>query len=414
MNKPCRKVHYAWMIAAACFAMFFATYGLTNNSNNLYVVPITKSLGVGRGVFSLMFSVKFAVQCVLTMLFGWFSSRLGSRKMIVAGFLLLIGACLVISMAEGLALVYLGGALLGAGMAFASLNVVTVLLRSWFSAHRGLVTGVVMASTGLGGAVFSPIVGYWITQWGWRAAYRLAALILAAVGAVFISVIREGPADCGLSPLGSAAEGPEQAFQPSCESGLTLAEAAKTPYFYGCVILAFLFGALNNPVHGSVPAFLTDSGFSLSFAASVSGALFFGLACAKVLLGAAYDRLGACRATAMCLIANFTGLILLACVRHAWQAWLFALVFAVSIPMETVSMSMLASSLFGRREYRTFLGILTAGCQMGIAVGNPLLNYSYDLTGSYRNAYLSMAALSLATLALFLTIMKKALKISGE
>ena len=80
-------------------------------------------------------------------------------------------------------------AFLGAG----SLPIVwTGVLNGWFSEHRGKAIGITMAGTGLGAFLLPPIVEFFISNYGWRTAYRgigIGALLLSLP--IVITMFRE-------------------------------------------------------------------------------------------------------------------------------------------------------------------------------------------------------------------------------
>lgn len=52
---------------------------------------------------------------------------------------------------------------------------VGTVVNNWFESKRAVATGLAFAGSGLGGAVFMPVVSAVIEAWGWRWAYRMTA-----------------------------------------------------------------------------------------------------------------------------------------------------------------------------------------------------------------------------------------------
>lgn len=114
--------------------------------------------------------------------------------MISLGFLSLIASCLLYSLADSVYLFYLGGCLLGLGLAWTTTTLVGYLVDRWFAERKGTVMGIILAANGLGGAAASQIISpliYGSRADGWRSAYRLTALLLAAVGVLVVLFIRQ-------------------------------------------------------------------------------------------------------------------------------------------------------------------------------------------------------------------------------
>ena len=54
----------------------------------------------------------------------------------------------------------------------------SVLLANWFESKLGMVMGIALGLSGIGGTIFNPVVSWFITNLGWQTSYRLTALIL--------------------------------------------------------------------------------------------------------------------------------------------------------------------------------------------------------------------------------------------
>jgi sugar phosphate permease len=89
-----------------------------------------------------------------------------------------------------------------------ALALAATVVNRWFSEHRGLVMGVLTASTATGQLVFLPFLQTIVETYGWRP----AVLTIAGVGLLTVPLIalfmRDRPADLGLTPLGDPAGTP--------------------------------------------------------------------------------------------------------------------------------------------------------------------------------------------------------------
>ena len=61
------------------------------------------------------------------------------------------------------------GVLTSVGMA-ATVSPVMATVARWFVRRRGLMIGIVQAGLGVGGLILSPLTGWLIVNYGWRAA----------------------------------------------------------------------------------------------------------------------------------------------------------------------------------------------------------------------------------------------------
>ena len=74
------------------------------------------------------------------------------------------------------------------------------MLGNWFQSHLGVVTGIVMAASGVGGSALSLVLSGIMESAGWRASLLFAAGLLAAVAVMIFFVMKDRPEELGLQP----------------------------------------------------------------------------------------------------------------------------------------------------------------------------------------------------------------------
>src|SRR5205823_1411293 len=78
----------------------------------------------------------------------------------------------------------------------------------WFRARQGLVVGLLMASNAAGQLIFLPTMASLLTHVGWR----VMSLALAGTALAFVPMVawlmRDHPADLGLTPYGAGFDRP--------------------------------------------------------------------------------------------------------------------------------------------------------------------------------------------------------------
>lgn len=397
---------YGWVVAGACFLMIFITLGFCSSTKGLYLAAITEDLGIPRSLFSLNDSCRFVTTAIVNLFFGQLVLKLGSRKMIFFGFLSLILACLIYSLADSILLFCLGGCLLGLGFAWTGTSLVGYLVERWFTKSKGTVMGAILAANGLGGAVASQIVSpiiYGARQDGWRVSYRITTLILTAAGILIVLLIRSRPSDVGQEPLGQ--DKPCKASRGSNWEGMILPEARKKPYFYSGLVCIFFTGLILQSATSISSAHMKDVGLDPAFVATVVSVHSLCLAASKTAAGFSFDHLGLRRTVLICNFCAMAAMLLLAYVSSNAMAMVYGVLSAFALPLETVMLPLIALDLFGRAAYSRIMGLFISCNVAGYAVGAPLVNYIFDRTGSYRRILLVLAALMLAVaVAMQLTV----------
>jgi sugar phosphate permease len=114
------------------------------------------------------------------------------------------GMALATQMTQFWHLVLFWGIMLGIGSGMTALVLSAIVSNRWFDSHRGLVVGMLTASSATGQLVFLPVGAWLIERFGWRMAVIpvFAACALAAV--LVLLLMRNRPNELGLTPYGAA------------------------------------------------------------------------------------------------------------------------------------------------------------------------------------------------------------------
>jgi len=203
-----RGVHYGWVVAGVTFFTALSSSAALGLPGAL-LQPLSMEFGWSIDQISSALAVRF----VLFGLMGPFSAILMERfglRAIMATALGLIAAGLV---AVGFIhafwqLVVLLGVMLGFGSGMTALVLNAVVANRWFEQRRGLVMGVLTASTATGQLIFLPIGTWLIEHVGWRIALLpvIASCLLAGVAVLLL--VRNRPEDLGIAPYGADAAVP--------------------------------------------------------------------------------------------------------------------------------------------------------------------------------------------------------------
>ena len=98
---------------------------------------------------------------------------------------------------------------------------------------------------------------------------------------------------------------------------------------------------------------------------------------------------------------TFSGIVVLTLVKNEWQAVIAVVLLSVSVCLNGFIQPLLAAEIFGRSAYNTTLGIMMAMLSVGGLLSSPLVNFSFDATGSYTRILIVLAVIA-AVDALFL------------
>jgi predicted MFS family arabinose efflux permease len=199
-----RGLHYSWVIVAVTFLT-----GLTSSAALGLPGALLQPLATEFGWDVEQISSALAVRFVLFGLMGPFAAilmeRFGLRHVVVTALTLVAaGMAMATQMTQFWHLVLFWGIMLGIGSGMTALVLSAIVSNRWFDSHRGLVVGMLTASSATGQLVFLPVGAWLIERFGWRMAVIpvFAACALAAV--LVLLLMRNRPNELGLTPYGAA------------------------------------------------------------------------------------------------------------------------------------------------------------------------------------------------------------------
>ena len=280
-------------IVIGAFLSVGVIVGLTNNLYSLYVIPITTGLGISRGLYSMGITVRYIASAFCNLFMGRLYQRFGYRRPTVLLVLLVAASYVGYGTARNAVPLFLGALIYGVGEYFISTAALSRMLGNWFQSHLGVVTGIVMAASGVGGSALSLVLSGIMESAGWRASLLFAAGLLAAVAVMIFFVMKDRPEELGLQPYHDperrgAAHKPKKVAAPW--AGVPMQVLLKKPYFYLTMIGMMLATIASNGVYSAVVPHLQDRGLSAAYAAKMLSLMLVLLAVDKIVLGMLADR----------------------------------------------------------------------------------------------------------------------------
>ena len=139
-------------------------------------------------------------------------------------------------------------------------------------------------------------------------------------------------------------------------------------------------------------------GFDPGIIATVTSVYSLTLTLSKIGVGFLYDRLGLRFVMILCQGASAVSLVLLVVLAvtplGTVMAFAFAILYALSLPLETLIIPLIVNDLFGSAAFDKLFGVFAALNYAGYAVSAPVVNLCFDKTGSYNAIFLFFAGLT--------------------
>ncbi|WP_119681268.1 MFS transporter [Indioceanicola profundi] len=246
-----RGVHYGWIVVAVTFLTMLVTAGAVG-APGVFIVPLQREFGWDTGEISSALAIRLALFGLLGPFAAAFMNRFGVRRMVLIALgIVTTGLLASLGMSKIWHLVLLWGVVVGIGTGLTAMVLGATVATRWFSERRGLVVGLLSASSATGQLVFLPLLATLTERFGWRMSLGLTCGgLLLAVAAVLL-LMRDRPAELGLPPYGDKDVAPA----PATPGGLgelivaplrILAEAARTGTFWVLFGTFFICGASTN------------------------------------------------------------------------------------------------------------------------------------------------------------------------
>ncbi|GAB2890716.1 MFS transporter [Paralcaligenes sp. KSB-10] len=196
-------IHYAWIVALICF-LTMLTSSAALGLPGVLLQPLGKEYGWDTEQISSALALRFALYGLMGPFASILMDRYGLRNVICAALALVAsGMILATQMTALWQLVVLWGLILGFGSGLTALVLGAVVANRWFDKRRGLVIGLLTASTATGQLVFLPGAAWLIDHYGWRSAITPVCVSAALVIILAICFVRNRPEDVGIAAYGT-------------------------------------------------------------------------------------------------------------------------------------------------------------------------------------------------------------------
>ncbi|AMB99518.1 hypothetical protein AWM75_05685 [Aerococcus urinaehominis] len=391
-----KKFHYAWIILFAA-TIILATYmPAVTSLFNKWQIAVTEDLGFSRSAFSLNTTIVQAVGIFIGPIASKFLTERNFKRLWTI-FAAIFGLGLIAyAFAQNAWHFYIISFVIGFAFISTTSIPMTMMINNWFVEKRGLATSIAFAGISAGGFIFSPIITYLITNFGWRHAYLVYGIVALVIAFVFgIFIIDQKPEDRGLEAYGYQHKNeinPEDKQKEEADQGnnldvdLPIGQSWTKAFF----ILLLLGAVANGLANGGSLQFspgLTEAQGPVVESITVSAYLLVGVF-GKILMGWINDKFGF-------KVTLFTGMGALAL---SFVSMLLAgsmigpvgvVVFfgGLGIATGTVLPPIVTSTIYSNKRYGEAYGYVTSSTQIGTAIGPLLVPLIYDTTGSYAGGW---------------------------
>ncbi|MEX0601439.1 MAG: MFS transporter [Rhodothermales bacterium] len=385
-------VYYGWIVVAAATVGMAMTMPGQTAGVSLFIDQIMIDVGVTRSTVSLIYTIATILGAASLSQIGRWIDRFGPRKAVVVIAAGLGIACGVMSMASGVATLFLGFLLLRAlgpgALSLVNLHVVNI----WFVRKRGTAIGFMGVGIAAATAVYPLFIEHGLAAFSWRGSFLIVGLILLIVMVpIGWLLYREHPEKYGIIPDGQSAGGGFGA-----EATSTLAEARRTLAFWLLTVSGVSVASLGTGLLFHHFSIMDANGVDRIAATAVFVPLGLVTAGSNVFSGYLADRISPRILVGAMLIIFALMLSSIPLVTTPTHVWFYGSLFGVVQGLQGALMGSGFAHYFGRKHIGAIKGFAKTIFVGGTAAGPIVYALGLDFMGSYGPMLYATAAFSAA------------------
>jgi len=385
----------AWL--RLCAALVLSTVGGVGMWSIMVALPAMQAeFGVGRADATLPFTMVMLGFGAGGIVMGRLADRFGIVVPLGIGTLALSAGYIATGLSSNLWQVALAhGLLIGFGCS-ATFGPMMADISHWFERRRGIAVAIAAAGNYTSGTIWPPVVQHFIATDGWRATHLVIGIFCLAAMLPLVLAFRRRIEDHH-SEAAVAAAARRRADMPF--SPLTLQTLLCIAGVACCV-------AMSMPqVH--IVAYCGDLGYGVARGAEMlSLMLGFGII-SRIASGFIADRIGGVRTLLLGSVLQGTALFLYLWFDGLISLYVISALFGLFQGGIVPSYAIIVREYFSPREAGTRLGLILMATLLGMALGGWLSGLIFDLTGSYRAAFLNGLGWNLVNVSIMVWLLQR-------
>ena len=397
---------YGWYIVAAAGTSMLVRNSVGSLTLAVLVYPISLDLGWSRTLIGGAASLGGILSIAASPPVGWAVDKYGARLVLTLGVIFLGLSTISLTWATvptAFYITYAIGRVIFTGPIPIAASVV---VARWFVRKRGRATGMLSFCHTGGMILFPAVAALVIHLHNWQGAWFVLGILVIVIALAPVALlIIQLPEDVGLYPDG--ANPPRDTTTSSTDTSFndpiwSLKEAISTPSLW---ILALATGSVYFIQSGTnlhQGAYFIDQGLSkgisnlaiiFSALGAAIGSLAWGWASEKLPIRYVFGGVGLLMGVS---IALFTF------VDTEIEAFIYASLFGAAVGGIIVVPPVAYADYFGRQSLGAIRGITEPFLALGQAIGSVLSGVIFDITGTYKGAFVTYAILGIAVTFLLL------------
>jgi sugar phosphate permease len=391
-------IFYGWWIVLATSLIHFWGAGTFFYSFTAFFNPVVEEFGWSYAATSFAASLRSFEGGIASPLVGWAADRYGARRLLLAGSVFSGLGFILFSQIQSLLSFYLVFIFLSVCSSFLYPVPGWTAVTNWFIKKRGLTIGILSAAIGCSGAVVF-LVNALIGQFGWRTVLIIIGLGTWAICIPCSLIVRHAPESYGLLPDGkhstSASTDTHNGDPATTKPGFKefgVRQALRNRAFWILSAVVTVSGGTVHAVTVHIMPDLINLSFSRASASLAASMLILVSVAGRFGFGWLGNRFDKRHLLVLGLLLQVIGLLCLASEHTSGGVVAFVATFGPGFGGVITLRLTIQADYFGRKAFGTIQGITMALVVLGTMSGPFAAGLVFDLTESYRIAWLSMAA----------------------
>ncbi len=401
---------YAFVVVAVIFLSLLVSAGL-RSSPSVLLVPLEEAFGWSRSTISLAAAVGIFLYGMVGPFAAAAMERFGLRRVLISALALMAASSAASAfMTQSWHLLLTWGVFSGLGSGAVAVVLGATVVNRWFTKHRGVMMGLLTASSATGTLVFLPVLAALASSGDWTRVVWAVAAAAAALVPLAWWLVPDRPSSVGLVPFGSDPHAPPAPAAP--RTGMltatfgALARASRTRTFWFLFATFFVCGFTTNGLVGThLIALCGDHGMP-----EVQAAGLLALMGIFDLIGTTASGWLTDRYDPRKLLFVYYGLRGLSLIYLPYSDFsfyslsIFAIFFGLDWIATVPPTLRLTTEAFGERDASIVFGWIVAGPQLGAARAAWMAGAVREAQGSYLMAFVisGMTGLAAAVIALMI------------
>jgi len=401
-TKSKKKIHYAWWILVSCCLINASAIGLTN-SNGLFYPLVSEELGVSLSALSIH-TVVFGVTSAVTVLFAERIFKKYNIRLIISLSILVFQLSYIVMGAFHTVLEFcIASIFTGISCAFLFYVPVPMLINNWFVKFRKTALSICFVAAGVSGILNSLLLGWAITEFGWRWAYVIRGVVFFLVGVPAFFLIRKKPEEMGLLPYGAeeAEEEHQKIYGQDAERHSFNEKRIKLIFAVFIAVTANLSCGMTI----QLPTFSASIGLSIVMGSVLTSLAMVGNITSKALFGPLTEKIGATSVSVGLLLLMALGWMLPAMgITSMGPVCIAAFVTGFSACANTLIIPNLADTFVKGDEYVHVIARCSTGTLVAGTFTTMISSALIDCFGDFSPVFLCYALLQMVNIAVLIIV----------